>query len=94
MRHDRISIPASIIEGLSFAPRQIVSETVAGLIDVLDRMDGDSDLEPNGDELDGTGGEEDFGIHCTTEYAAGCPIADPDCAADDFPIDQWDEDGI
>ena len=38
--------------------------------------------------------EEDFGIHCTTEYAAGCPIADPDCAADDFPIDQWDEDGI
>lgn len=93
MRHDRISIPTSIIQGLASAPRHIVADTIAGLIDVLDRIDSDPDLEPNGDELDGTGGEDDFMDHYPPDRSPGCPIADPDLAADDLPIDKWEEDG-
>lgn len=43
----------------------------------LDRMDGDCDVEPNGDELDGTGAEDDFCPHSATWHAGpGCPISD------------------
>lgn len=55
------------------------------LIDRLDELDGDIDLETNGDELDGSLGEDDF--HRQNENwraEPGCPLADPDtCGASD-----------
>jgi len=41
-------------------------------------MDPDTDLEPNGDELDGGNGEDDFGVVSNWLLGPGCPIADPD----------------
>lgn len=55
----------------------------------LNRLDGDCDLEPAGDELDGTGAEDDFSPHNASWHAGpGCPISDPgECdTVDDRPI--------
>jgi hypothetical protein len=41
----------------------------------MDAIAGDPDVEPNGDELDGDGGEDDFMEH--PGDLPGCPIADP-----------------
>lgn len=64
------------------------------LIARLDRADGDTDLECNGDELDGTGGEDDFCDHHHLHYGPGCPVSDPDAAVDDDPCDALTEDGF
>ena len=51
-------------------------------------MDPDPDLEPNGDELDGTGAEDDYQTgHEIAGPFPGCPVADPDVAIDDFACD-------
>ena len=57
-------------------PRPALERLVQRLIDGLDDMDPDTDLEPNGDEQDGTRGEDDFHDHGW--HGPGCPIADPD----------------
>ena len=62
---------------------------IAVAIDLADAMDGDSDTEANGDELDGNASEEDFMYHGGD--GPGCPIADPDYAVDDLPCDAHDE---
>lgn len=67
-------------------------DQLAGFIEVaiglLDLADGDPDIEPNGDELDGTGGEDDFMDHA--HAGPGCPVSDPDaCAAGDDNLDDW-----
>lgn len=56
-------------------------ETHLSRVDVLlarlNRLDGDADFEPNGDELDGTGAEDDFCPHSASWHAGpGCPISD------------------
>lgn len=59
------------------------------LLIALDQIEGDSDLEPNGDELDGNTAEDDFLDHSYRFRAEpGCPVADPDCAVDDLPCDE------
>lgn len=40
-------------------------------------MDGDSDLELNGDEADGSLGEDDFHMHNDCMRYPGCPCSDP-----------------
>jgi hypothetical protein len=48
------------------------------MIDHLDEMDGDPDLEANGDELDGSLGEDDFCDHNADWLGhPGCPLSDP-----------------
>ncbi|WP_188446140.1 hypothetical protein [Sphingomonas psychrolutea] len=44
-------------------------------IDLLDLAESNSDLEPDGDELDGNNSEDDFMHH--GHWGPGCPIADP-----------------
>ena len=58
-------------------------------IGLLDVMDGDSDLEPNGDEEDSTLAEDEAGaeLHARLEGGPGCPIGDPDCGIDDLRHD-------
>lgn len=71
-----------------------IAEAITILIDVLDLLGGDPDLEPNGDELDGTGAEDDF---CPQKaprslQGPGCPLADPDEAVDDKGCDDTNDD--
>ena len=59
---------------------------LSGFIEValalLDLTDGDPDVESNGDELDGTAGEDDFYPHSNWLAQPGCSISDPDaCTA-------------
>jgi hypothetical protein len=79
---------------------------IAVAIDLLDIADGDTDVELNGDEADGTGGEDDFIDHHTLvgDWGnAGCPVSDPggcehdgrepDYTAGHVPIYGVDQDG-
>lgn len=46
----------------------------------MDADDGNPDVELNGDELDGNGGEDDFvswGVGISGYGGPGCPISDP-----------------
>lgn len=52
-------------------------DLIERLIAHIDGMDGDSDLELNGDEADGSLGEDDFHMHNDAMRHPGCPIADP-----------------
>lgn len=65
-------------------PRHALDRLVERAIDHMDDQDGDGDgdVEANGDELDGTGGEDDF-IDRGGELLGGswtglgCPVGDP-----------------
>jgi len=71
-----------------------IAEAVDVLVDVLDLLGGDPDIEPNGDELDGTNAEDEIGNNhlSHTDPGAGCPISDPDSAVDDRPCDEPTQD--
>lgn len=56
-------------------PRERLEAFVSIAIDLMDVADGDSDIEPNGDDLDGTGAEDDFCEH-SSDGSPGCPVAD------------------
>lgn len=73
-------------------PRGDIETTIETLIALLDLIDGDPDIELNGDEADANHAEDDFVRH----YAEGpgCPIADPDYAVDDQACDPESEDGL
>ena len=59
-------------------PRPVLERLAQQIIDHLDDVDGDTDVEPNGDELDGNRSEDDFMDHGEGwKQEAGCPIADP-----------------
>jgi len=71
---------APMLRAIPSLPRPVLARLTERMIERLDQLDGDPDIEPNGDELDGTGGEDDFidrsGMHGSW-HGAGCPISDP-----------------
>jgi hypothetical protein len=67
--------PAAVTRVLATFDRNQLEGFIAVAIDLLDLADGDPDLEPNGDELDGSLGEDDF--HAQFGFGPGCPVADP-----------------
>jgi hypothetical protein len=67
-------------------PLRELGAAIEALIALYDAAEGDPDLELNGDEHDGTNGEDDFVNH-PNHYGPGCPIADPDAAVDDSGCD-------
>ncbi len=77
--------PISISHILSRFDRTQLEGFVAIAIDLMDLADGDADIEANGDELDGTAGEDDFYPHSNWRGEPGCPISDPDKGVDDEP---------
>ena len=81
--------PAAVSRILSRFDRDQLAGFIAIAIDLLDVAEGDADVEANGDELDGTAGEDDFFPHSQWKGEPGCPIADPDCCAvrDDIGTD-------
>ena len=72
-------IPADVALSLiPSLPRPLLERLAQSIIDRLDDMDGDTDVEPNGDELDGNQSEDDFMDHGGGwGQEPGCPIADP-----------------
>lgn len=68
-----------------YVDREQIAAAAAALVDLLDDIDGDPDVELNGDEADGTGSEDDFIDHLApySMRGPGCPIADPDTCVDD-----------
>lgn len=58
--------------------RDALADLCEQLIDRLDTMDPDPDFETDGDELDGTGAEDDFWSRNDGALIyPGCPISDP-----------------
>ena len=79
------------IMGLPAAPREAVERTIQAAIDALDLIDGDPDTERNGDELDGSAGEDDFWPHSNWQGHPGCPIADPGGSHNGHDDDEADD---
>jgi len=66
-------------------PRAELARLTAHMIDRMDELDGDADLEFNGDEYDGSLAEDDF--HCQSANQFGYP-GDPDDAEDSHDREQ------
>ncbi|MCD2325015.1 hypothetical protein LQ953_13405 [Sphingomonas sp. IC-56] len=82
------SLPLDLLLGsIPSLPRHILSRLVDQAIERMDELDGDPDLEPGGDELDGTNAEDEPYTpwpSYTAVHGAGCPISDADgCSAAD-----------
>jgi hypothetical protein len=83
-------LPLSLIaQAIPKLTRHDLEALTERLIDYLDEQDSDPDIEPNGDELDGSNAEDDYGHTCNSGIYShpGCPIADPDTACDDYGCD-------
>ena len=77
---------SAVLTSIPSYPRPVIERLVARLIDHLDEQDRDPDLEPNGDERDGSEAEDDWhhhsrprGLSCVR--AADCEDAEPEDAA-------------
>lgn len=68
---------APLMRMLARFDRDKVEAFVEISISLLDLMDGDPDIELNGDETDHTQSEECFIDHDIYGAGAGCPISDP-----------------
>lgn len=76
--------------------RDEIEAAVDALIAHLDRIDGDDDIELNGDERDGNDAEDEFGRHSgrgDTGENPGCSISDPGGGdiADEVQDAAWSE---
>ena len=83
------------------AMQNLTAQIAATLLDKLDDIDGDPDVELNGDETDSSQCEDDHPLIGTGALrpgiwggGPGCSISDPDSAVDDSPCDADTEDGI
>ena len=73
--------------------RSKVEAFVSVAIDLLDVLDGDSDLEPSGDEQDGSFAEDEEAARLARAGdGPGCIVADPDAAVDDGGCDDINDD--
>ncbi|MXO85237.1 hypothetical protein GRI38_04265 [Altererythrobacter aurantiacus] len=77
-RASALPSPVLLESAIRHLSRSELADLCEHLIDRLDWMDPDPDLEPNGDELDGTMGEDEFCTHSVPGrlQGAGCPLAD------------------
>ncbi|MDT7536157.1 hypothetical protein OVY48_22435 [Sphingobium sp. SA2] len=67
----------SMLAVIPSLPRQSLARLVQQAIDRMDDLDGDPDLGPDGDELEGSRGEDDFHRqNADWQGYAGCPVAD------------------
>ena len=74
--------------------REQLAGFIAVALDLIDTLDGDDELEANGDELDGSLGEDDFSPQNAPMHLGGpgCPVSDPDMAVDDHACDEPEQD--
>lgn len=79
---------ALIAQAIPKLSRHDLEDLTERLIDRLDEIDGDIDVEPNGDERDGSLGEDDFNVqHGNWMAQPGCPLSDPDMGVEDYAFD-------
>jgi len=80
------ALPVALLEqAISQLSRSELAGLTERLIDRLDELDPDPDLEPNGDELDGTGAEDEALLEPCRDQRPGCPISDiPEDDDEDF----------
>lgn len=72
----------ALMRTIARQPRRRLEAAVEMLLQVLDLIDGDADLEPDGDERDSNGAEDDFMNHSLWAAGPGCAVSDPDmCTA-------------
>ena len=75
--------PAAVSRVLSRFDRPAIEGFIAIAIDLLDLADGDADLEPDGDETDGSLAEDEPCARFETLCGGpGCGISDPDDGRD------------
>lgn len=83
IQHPRALPPMpAVVRILSQFDRPQLAGFIEVAIGLLDTLDGDPDIEANGDELDGANGEDEAfygtgGIAWAELSGAGCPISDP-----------------
>lgn len=78
---------------LSLIPTPALETTIEVLIALRDARDGDPDLEPNGDELDGQLSEDDAYFGPLNGDWRGCGAGDDVDAEDDDPREEDDPSG-
>ncbi|MDT7527991.1 hypothetical protein OVY29_04875 [Sphingopyxis sp. SE2] len=79
--------PAAVMRMLASHSREQLEGFIEVALSLLDLADGDPDIEPNGDEEDGTGAEDEQGAHTCDASGPGCAVSDPDSAVDDLGCD-------
>lgn len=85
-RPDTRLLPAeAVLAAIPSFPRPVLARLTERMIDRMDEIDGDADIEPNGDELDGHLAEDDF--HHQNANWLGHP-GDPDDAEDSHDREQ------
>lgn len=73
--------------------REQLEALAEAVLSVLDLIDGDPDLEPDGDEQDGSMAEDDFRQPVPDPAdGPGCPISDPDLEHDGREPHAYNED--
>lgn len=72
----------AVMRTLAQFDRKSLEAFIIVAISLLDVVDGDPDVELNGDETDHTGSEECFVEHNFYEPGAGCVVSDPDAEHD------------
>jgi hypothetical protein len=80
-----------LLSAIPSLPRVALDRLVERAIEEMDGQDGDTDLEANGDELDGSAGAEDeFWPHWRNHgWSPGCPISDPGEDEHDMEDDRY-----
>lgn len=80
-----------ILDAIPSLPRPLLARMVQRMIDRIDEMDGDTDVEANGDEGDYTGSEDDCdpGRCYGVDMGAGCPFADAGEASNRTTLALW-----
>ena len=79
---------AALVARLCSMPRRRLERTIEALIAVCDLLDPDPDLEPAGDEQDGTFAEDEEAARFEhMSDGPGCAIGDPDAEHDGREIE-------
>lgn len=79
--------PAAVSRVLATFSREELAGFITIAIDLLDLVEGDPDLEPNGDELDGQPSEDEFlPEHIRRDFGPGDPA---DAEDDEFAAEVW-----
>lgn len=88
-RPDDLELAAALLALIPSLPRPALAKLTTRMIDRMDCLDGNADVEANGDELDGSMGEDDF--HHQNADWLGYPGVPEDAKDDDPSGDLLDE---
>jgi hypothetical protein len=80
-----------LLAAIPSLPRAELARLTDRLIERMDELDGDPDVELNGDEADGSGcSEDEFYPQANWQLHPGCPISDPGEDEHDREVEEVD----